>query len=121
MNLFPARLGGAVTCEIQPFADALPEEQCVHARELAGRGVPFFVGIRPEHLSLVPSGSPSSFEAEVEVVEPLGQTTNLYLRHNAVGITVVTGRTAVRVRETIGVRADPVHLRVVEEDPPAGR
>ena len=121
MNLFPARLGSAVTCEIQPFADALPADQCAHARELAGRGVPFFVGIRPEHLSLVPAGSPSSFEAEVEVVEPLGQTTNLYLRHNAVGMTVVTGRTAVRVGETIGVRADPAHLRLVEEDPPSGR
>jgi multiple sugar transport system ATP-binding protein len=121
MNLFPAQLGGAVACQIQPFADALPEDQCAHARELAGRGVPFFVGIRPEHLSLVPPGSPASFEAAVEVVEPLGQTTNLYLRHNGVGITVVTGRTAVRVGETIGVRADPAHLRVVEEDPPSGR
>jgi multiple sugar transport system ATP-binding protein len=120
MNLFraEAREGSAIGCNPQPFADLLSDEERERAQGLVRVGLPFFIGIRPEHLALVAVGTDAMVQARVEVVEPLGQTTNVYLRHGSVNFVVATGRTAVRVGDSVGVVADPAHLRVVEPDAP---
>jgi multiple sugar transport system ATP-binding protein len=118
MNLFPARMAAArITCAVQPFADALTPDQRARAADLADRGVPFFVGVRPEHLTVAPPGGRDAIQAEVEFVELLGQTTNLHLSCMTSRFVVVTGRTAVEAGSTVGVSADLGHLRVVEGEP----
>ena len=39
---------------------------------------PLVLGIRPEHVELSPAGTPGSFAATVQVIEPLGNETLLY-------------------------------------------
>jgi ABC-type sugar transport system ATPase subunit len=66
------------------------------------------LGIRPEHLELVPAGS-ADFDAQVDVVEPLGRETILHVwvgqekSHEPLRL-VVPGDTVARPGETIGVR-----------------
>jgi multiple sugar transport system ATP-binding protein len=118
MNLFPADIapGGGITCALQPFADALREDQRRKAADLKAQGVPFLIGIRPEHLSCVAPGAPDAAAALVEFVEPLGQTTNLHIRAKDIHFVVVTGRTLVEAGANVGIAADPDHLRVVESE-----
>jgi multiple sugar transport system ATP-binding protein len=64
----------------------LPVSDRARAVEFAGR--PVVLGIRPEDVALAqaspsPHGSPSTFPALVEVVEPMGAETNLYLQTGA--------------------------------------
>ena len=55
------------------------------ARELAGK--PMLLGIRPEDIELAQfssrDGSTGSFPAIVDIVEPMGAETNLYLQTGA--------------------------------------
>jgi multiple sugar transport system ATP-binding protein len=119
MNLFPLQFSPErkIECKLQPFADALPESQLTRAQDLAGSGLSFLLGVRPEHLSVVPPSTAGAVEAEIDFVEPLGQTTNLHVHSNATPFTIVAGRTPARAGQTVGVAADPAHLRVVEDDP----
>jgi multiple sugar transport system ATP-binding protein len=119
MNLLPATLSnsGGITCALQPYADLLPEAQRAHATDLSARGLPFFLAVRPEHLTVCASGSANCVEAEVEIVEPLGQTTNIHLRAGEAHFVLVTGRSTVTAGGTVGVVANPEHLRVVEGEP----
>ena len=50
----------------------------IHLFKDCGRD--FFVGVRPEHLSIAVPHAPHAVSAEVEFVEPLGQTTSLHLQ-----------------------------------------
>ena len=84
------------------------------AADLKARGLAFFVGIRPEHLSLTASTAPHAVSAEVEFVEPLGQTTSLHLKAQAARFMLVTGRTNVVAGETVSVVAMADHVRVIE-------
>jgi multiple sugar transport system ATP-binding protein len=116
MNLFPAELGGdgRVVAQPQSFADLLPAEQRELAVDLAARGRGFFVGVRPEHLSLVDRHVPHAVSAEVEFVEPLGQTTSLHLQSGSTQFLLITGRTSVTAGEKVAVIAAADHVRVIE-------
>ena len=115
MNLFPAELReGRIVAQPQSFADLLPREQRALAADLTGRGLEFFVGVRPEHLSLAAADAPHAVAAEVEFVEPLGQTTSLHLQCRSTRFLLVTGRTSVTVGETVAVVAAADHVRVIE-------
>jgi multiple sugar transport system ATP-binding protein len=116
MNLFPAELGGDGRAVAQPqsFADLLPAEQRELAVDLAARGRGFFVGVRPEHLSLVDRHVPHAVSAEVEFVEPLGQTTSLHLQSGSTQFLLITGRTSVTAGEKVAVIAAADHVRVIE-------
>ena len=116
MNLFAAELNGdgRITAQPQSFADLLPREQQERAADLKARGLAFFVGIRPEHLSLTASTAPHAVSAEVSFVEPLGQTTSLHLNAQAARFMLVTGRTNVVAGETVSVVAMADHVRVIE-------
>ena len=116
MNLFAAELNGEGRINSQPqsFADLLPREQKERAADLKARGRDFFVGVRPEHLSITGSAAPHAVSAEVEFVEPLGQTTTLHLKAQAARFMLVTGRTNVVAGETVSVVAASDHLRVIE-------
>ncbi|MFI0849378.1 ABC transporter ATP-binding protein [Mesorhizobium sp. IMUNJ 23232] len=74
------------------------------------------VGLRPEHIKLTDHGS---LDAEVEVVEPLGLSTQFYVKLAGQQVCVfVMGRTNMRPGDIIRLSADPASLHVF--DPSSG-
>ncbi|SCB58600.1 carbohydrate ABC transporter ATP-binding protein, CUT1 family [Rhizobium aethiopicum] len=118
MNLFPAQLksGSAVTCVIPGFAHSLSEQERSFASNVVDSKGGLLLGIRPEHLAVTTAGKAGSTDALVELVEPLGQTTNIYVSVGDVKFVIVTDRTEVRAGDTIGVVAPSELLRVVAND-----
>ncbi|TIS56562.1 MAG: sn-glycerol-3-phosphate ABC transporter ATP-binding protein UgpC [Mesorhizobium sp.] len=74
------------------------------------------VGLRPEHIQLAESGT---LEAEVEVVEPLGLSTQFYVKLAGQQVCVfVMGRSNVRPGDAVRLSADPAALHLF--DPASG-
>jgi multiple sugar transport system ATP-binding protein len=79
-------------------------------------GDPITVGLRPEHIKL---GDDGALEAEVEVVEPLGLSTQFYVELAGQQVCVfVMGRTNIRPGDIVRLSADPASLHVF--DPSSG-
>ncbi len=117
MNLLDAKLGaaGAITCSLQHFADAMPGKERAQLGDFDARNG-FLVGIRPEHLVITQVGVQGSMPAEVALVEPLGQTTNVHVRCGGIPLIVVTDRTTAKPGDTIGLVAPPEHIRAVGQE-----
>ncbi len=117
MNLLDAKLGdaGAITCSLQHFADAIPGKERAQLGDFDARNG-FLVGIRPEHLVITQVGVQGSMPAEVALVEPLGQTTNVHVRCSGIPLIVVTDRTTAKPGDTIGLVAPPEHIRAVGQE-----
>ncbi|NTF91646.1 ABC transporter ATP-binding protein [Agrobacterium rhizogenes] len=115
MNLFRAAMAktGGPTCQVQEFVDAIPEQERGLISSRTDASGQFTVGIRPEHLKLVEPGSPGSVKAVVDFVEPLGQTTNVYLTAGEKRFIAVMDRCVQEVGDVVGVFAPPESLRVV--------
>ncbi|MEP6565862.1 MAG: TOBE domain-containing protein, partial [Mesorhizobium sp.] len=74
------------------------------------------VGLRPEHIQLSEDGA---LEAEVEVVEPLGLSTQFYVKLAGQQVCVfVMGRSNVRPGDKVQLSADPAALHLF--DPASG-
>jgi multiple sugar transport system ATP-binding protein len=69
------------------------------------------VGIRPEHLKLSPSDQATS--AIVELVEPLGQDTYVYLRADDMPFIAVTDRTTLQVGDRVEVSVDEENIQIM--------
>ena len=75
-------------------------------------GAALTIGLRPEHIKLVDDGA---LKAEVEVVEPLGLSTQFYVRLANQQICVfVMGRSDVRPGDTVRLAADPAALHLFD-------
>jgi len=73
------------------------------------------VGLRPEHIQLAEDGV---LTAEVEVVEPLGLSTQFYVKMAGQQVCVfVMGRSNVRPGDVVRLSADPAALHLFD---PAG-
>ena len=74
------------------------------------------VGLRPEHIRLADDGA---LKAEVEVVEPLGLSTQFYVKLAGQQVCVfVMGRSNVRPGDTVRLAAEPTALHLF--DPASG-
>jgi multiple sugar transport system ATP-binding protein len=74
------------------------------------------VGLRPEHIQLDENGA---LQAEVEVVEPLGLSTQFYVKLAGQQVCVfVMGRSNVRPGDVVQLSADPAALHLF--DPASG-
>jgi multiple sugar transport system ATP-binding protein len=115
MNMFSATLGGngEINCSLQPFADALQSAEQERAPNVADGKGQFLVGIRPEKMTIGAAGGRHAVDALVEFVEPLGQTTNVYVDAGGQRFVVVADRVSVKIGDAVGVYAAPEHLRVV--------
>ncbi|WP_292140810.1 ABC transporter ATP-binding protein, partial [Mesorhizobium sp.] len=70
------------------------------------------IGLRPEHIRLVDDGA---LKAEVEVVEPLGLSTQFYVRlANQQVCVFVMGRSNVRPGDIVRLSADPAALHLFD-------
>ena len=107
MNFLPAKVarGGKVDAVLADgqklrLPDGLPLQD----------GDPLTIGLRPEHIRLVDDGA---LKGEVEVVEPLGLSTQFYVRLANQQICVfVMGRSDVRPGDAIRLSADPAALHL---------
>jgi multiple sugar transport system ATP-binding protein len=115
MNLFAAtrRRDGGIDCVLKPFAAALPSTELARAGDLADSSGRLFVGIRPEHLTLGAPGDRGAVEALVEFVEPLGQTTKIYVNADGQRFVIVAVRVSARIGDAVGVLPGAVRLRIV--------
>ncbi|QEX22645.1 sn-glycerol-3-phosphate ABC transporter ATP-binding protein [Hypericibacter adhaerens] len=115
MNMFAASVerNGGVRCSPQAFADALPAEERERARRIADSEGRLFIGVRPEKMSIGAAGGPHAVDAQVEFVEPLGQTTNVYVDAGGQRFVVVADKVSVKIGDAVGVSAAPDQLRAV--------
>ena len=117
MNLIEAEWAadGRLICGLERLAASVPEAE---RQRLGGRLAPggrVTVGIRPEHLAIDPGIDATGDGATVELIEPLGQQTNVYL-NTAVGKVIsVVDRSDLRVGDSVRLRADPAFLRLFAE------
>jgi multiple sugar transport system ATP-binding protein len=98
---------------LKPLAAALPPDELARAGELADGAGRLFVGIRPEHLTIGAPGNRDAVEALVEFVEPLGQTTNVYVNADGQRFVAAADRVSARIGDTVGVLPAPDRLRLV--------
>jgi multiple sugar transport system ATP-binding protein len=115
MNLFAAQIVGGqfIDCEVQAFADHLGSDEFSQLTQKSDSKGRIFIGVRPEHLRIVSEDTPGSVSALVEFVEPLGQTTNVYLTIGSRRFTIVTDRPSVSAGDTVGIRPDNGKVRLV--------
>jgi multiple sugar transport system ATP-binding protein len=112
MNLFQAKVDPkqGINCTVQALVSGISQEDASAIADGDGR---FYVGVRPEHLRIVKSGSPDSAACVVDFVEPLGQTTNVYVNSPDQKFIVVTDYTEAKAGDTIGILPEPGKVRLV--------
>jgi multiple sugar transport system ATP-binding protein len=76
---------------------------------------PVILGLRPEHLDIVPEDTPGALKAEVIIVEPTGSDTIVLVRSGGTQITVAfRERRQFRVGERISLCARPAHTHLFD-------
>ena len=107
MNFLPARLtnsGGSTRL------DAGPLLHFIDGRRAGNEGTALTIGIRPEHIQLVPNGVP----LRIDLIEPLGSETLVHGRLAAPGETSLVIRLAGKAPEgeilTIGFPPEHIHV-----------
>lgn len=115
MNLFPARKehGDRYSCALPILADKIAESE-LSAHPAAVTEKAGFIGVRPENLGIAEDPNAGDFQALVDLVEPLGQTTNVFLKVGDLDLIAVVDKTAVKAGQTVGVNIRPGSARLVE-------
>lgn len=114
MNLLPAKTkaNGVLDCALPVLGSLVPDTE-KRANPMAPIDKAAFIGVRPEYLTVLTDGSKGDFEADVDLVEPLGQTTNVYLKMGDLRLIAVMDRTLAKVGQRVGVKVRPDALRLV--------
>ncbi len=108
-DLFTAQFIGSPGMNVFAFTEPASRPFRLRVpRRLAGRVA--FVGVRPEHLTLVASGKRAS-DASVRLVEPLGAETVVHLDAGGQGLVArVAGIPAIPEDARVGLRVESAHL-----------
>lgn len=116
MNLLPAKekANGDYECGLPVLAEKI-KEMDLTAHPAAVTNNAAYIGVRPEHLLLANSPEEGDFQALVDLVEPLGQTTNVFLKVGDIDMIAVVDHTTVKAGDTVGVNIRPGALRLVQE------
>jgi multiple sugar transport system ATP-binding protein len=114
MNLLPARAkgNGLLDCALPVLGSLVPEAE-KRANPFAPVDKAAFIGVRPEYLTVLTDGTKGDFQADVDLVEPLGQTTNVYLKMGDLRLIAVMDRTLAKAGQRVGVKVRPDALRLV--------
>lgn len=115
MNLFAARqgAGGRYSCALPILAEKIAKSE-IAAHPAAITRNASFIGVRPENLGITENPEAGDFRAIVDLVEPLGQTTNVFLKAGDVDLIAVVDKTTARAGQTVGVNIRPGSARLVE-------
>lgn len=113
MNLFPSRANnGSISCVLDELSKLVPStELSANLDRITGSSG--YIGIRPENLSIADSPKSADFTALVDLVEPLGPTTNVYLKAGDLDFIAVVDHTSVRAGETVGIKVNKDALRLI--------
>ena len=116
MNMFDGRLNGSGELEVEPrfLSKSMSPMRLKRFRDQAPSIGEVVVGIRPEHLQL--SNAAGSANAVVELVEPLGQNTYVYLRADDTPFIAVTNRTTLHVGDRVEVHVDEANIQVMDKE-----
>ena len=113
MKVLPGKLVSAEDSEALVLIGDKSYACCVHIPNHQP-GAPVTVGIRPEHVGVVPIGSPQSLPATVSHIERLGDATYVYAEVAQAGL--LTVRLAPHlvpvVGEALGLAIDPAQAHV---------
>ena len=117
MNLIEAECAAdhRLICDLKHLAASVPE---VERQRLGGRlrpGARITIGIRPEHLAIDAGTDAIGDDATIELIEPLGQQTNIYLETEVGKVISVVDQTELRVGDRVRLRADPALVRLIAE------
>ncbi|MBU2286030.1 MAG: ATP-binding cassette domain-containing protein, partial [Gammaproteobacteria bacterium] len=111
MNFFDATLSGdALRLDDGAVLPLLPARIGSLRQRSTAKAV---LGLRPEHLQVLPPGQPGGIQAKVSVVEPLGSDTLVYFERGAKRLVArVAPELAVAPGDTLafGFEADKAHL-----------
>jgi multiple sugar transport system ATP-binding protein len=108
MNLVPATVGSS---QAQTVAGTLPLPSGLALRE--GQAIQF--GVRPENFHVVASGSAQCLSGKVEVVEPTGADTQVFVRIGDQLITVVQhDRVQLKEGDAVGLQVDLANVHVFD-------
>ena len=116
MNMFDGLVDGSGELTVEPrfLTEAMGLVRLKRIRaQNPGIGA-VVLGVRPEYLQL--SSAPGSANAVVELVEPLGQDTYVYLRAGDMPFVAVTKRTLLRVGDRVEVRVDEANIQVMDKE-----
>lgn len=116
MNMFAGQLGPSGTLEVAPgfLAGAVAPERLARIHRAHPEGRTVTLGVRPENLELLPSPEGPAGRARVELIEPLGQETYVYLKSGEVEMIAVTRRTPVKVGDTVGVAVQDTNIHLLD-------
>ena len=116
MNMFDGLLDGSGELKVEPcfLRDAMGPLRLKRIREQNPGIGAVVVGVRPEYLQL--NSIPEAANAVVELVEPLGQDTYVYLRADDTPLVAVTKRTMLRVGDRVEVRIDEANVQVMDKE-----
>ena len=116
MNMFDGLVDGSGELKAEPrfLRKAMGPLRLSRIREQNPGIGAVVVGVRPEYLQL--SRTPGSANAVVELVEPLGQDTYVYLRADDTPFVAVTKRTMLRVGDRVEVRVDEANIQVMDKE-----
>ena len=116
MNLFNGEISGDERIDIKPefLAKVVAKDRVRTIAALSNERVPVVLGIRPEDVHIVGSTDSNGAIGKVELVEPLGQDTNVYLSVNGVELVAVTKRGNFTVGEVVGIRIDPESIHLID-------
>ena len=115
MNLFAARKehGDRYRCALPILAEKTAESELA-AHPTAVMENAGYIGVRPENLGISEDPNAGDFRALVDLVEPLGQATNVFLKAGDLDLIAVADKTAVKAGQTVGVNISPGSARLVE-------
>ena len=116
MNMFDGLVDGSGQLKVEPgfLRNAIGSSRLERIRQQNPGIGAVVVGVRPEYLQL--SNASEAANAVVELVEPLGQDTYVYLRADDMPFVAVTKRTMLRVGDRVEVHVDEANVQVMDKE-----
>jgi multiple sugar transport system ATP-binding protein len=112
MNFIPAVVGEGGAHAVLDFGATTAR---LALGDLLAPGLTATVGIRPEHMTIVPKGE-GSFDIPVGIVESTGSATYITSATRPELTVVETRRGGVRPGDIVGLAVDPIHLHLFDTD-----
>ena len=115
MNLIEAECAAdrRLTCPLTHLAGSVPETEKARFNGQLAPGAKVTIGIRPEHLVIDAEAGAEGDGATIELIEPLGQQTNVYLATEAGRLISVVDRIHSNVGDKVQLRAVPDQVRLI--------
>ena len=116
MNIYWGHLWRSQQLEIAPafFSTFIDPDRLRKTPHNGAEKKDVVVGVRPEDVQIEAQGANHVALGVVELVEPLGQDTYVYLAVEGAEMIAVTKRTSFRVGETVGIRIRSEHIHLFD-------